>query len=154
VCGAVEICCGRSAVDSGLAGRILNAVPKSSHPLLRSLGQAIRSRRRERGLSQESLADIARIDRSYMSGVERGLRNVSILSVARIAGALQIPLSELFRPRRTAGGLRQEWSGDVWDLPAVAPPVEPIGAFVNAGPPAQAPGSPDSEWEPRDLSLG
>jgi transcriptional regulator with XRE-family HTH domain len=129
-------------------------VPKPSHPLLRSLGQAIRSRRRERGLSQESLADIARMDRSYMSGVERGLRNVSVLSVARIASALEVPLSDLFRLRRSAGRLRQDWSGEAWEVPAAAAPAEPIAHFVNAGLPAQTSEPPASGWEPRDLSLG
>jgi transcriptional regulator with XRE-family HTH domain len=55
----------------------------------------IRQLRRQKGLSQEVLADLAHIDRSYMSSVERGLRNVSVLNVARIATALQVPLSDL-----------------------------------------------------------
>ena len=41
------------------------------------------------------LADLAHLDRSYMSSVERGLRNVSVLNVARIATALEVPLSDL-----------------------------------------------------------
>ncbi len=55
----------------------------------------IRSLRRERGLSQETLADLADIDRSYMSGVERGLRNISVLNLSRVARALDVPLVEL-----------------------------------------------------------
>ena len=55
----------------------------------------IRSLRRERGLSQETLADLADIDRSYMSGVERGLRNISVLNLSRVAKALDVPLVEL-----------------------------------------------------------
>src|SRR6185503_12529924 len=61
---------------------ILN-VTKPSHPILRNLGVVIRQLRRQKGLSQEVLADLAHIDRSYMS------------SVARIATALQVPLSDL-----------------------------------------------------------
>ena len=60
-----------------------------------SLGVTIRRLRRERGLSQEALADLAHIDRSYMSGIERGHRNISVLNVARIAGALRVPIPEL-----------------------------------------------------------
>jgi len=66
-----------------------------SHPLLRSLGANIRALRIERGLSQETLADLADIDRSYMSGIERGLRNISVLNMARIAAALQVSLGDL-----------------------------------------------------------
>lgn len=72
---------------------------RPAHPLLRTIGLSIRSLRRERGLSQEALADLAHIDRSYMSSVERGLRNISILNVGRIATALDVPLRDLLGPR-------------------------------------------------------
>lgn len=65
------------------------------HPLLRTIGYTIRTFRLERGLSQESLADRANIDRSYMSGIERGLRNISILNIARIASALDVSIRDL-----------------------------------------------------------
>ena len=74
---------------------MISHVAKPSHPILRNLGVVIRQLRRQKGLSQEVLADLAHIDRSYMSSVERGLRNVSVLNVARIATALQVPLSDL-----------------------------------------------------------
>jgi transcriptional regulator with XRE-family HTH domain len=70
-----------------------------AHPLLQTLGLTIRSLRRERGLSQEALADLAQIDRSYMSSVERGLRNISVLNIARIAKALDVPVRDLLGPR-------------------------------------------------------
>jgi transcriptional regulator with XRE-family HTH domain len=70
-------------------------------PLLRTIGLTIRGLRRERGLSQEALADLAQIDRSYMSSVERGLRNVSVLNIARIAAALDVPARDLLGPRET-----------------------------------------------------
>jgi|SRR5262249_21760288 len=72
---------------------------RTADPLLRTIGLTIRSLRRERGLSQESLAELAEIDRSYMSSVERGLRNVSVLNVARIAAALDVPVRDLLGPR-------------------------------------------------------
>lgn len=48
----------------------------------------MRAARRERGLSQEALADAAKIDRSHLGKIERGERNVSVLNLARIAAAL------------------------------------------------------------------
>jgi transcriptional regulator with XRE-family HTH domain len=72
---------------------------RTAHPLLQTLGVTIRSLRRERGLSQEALADLAQIDRSYMSSVERGLRNISVLNIARIAKALDVPVRDLLGPR-------------------------------------------------------
>ena len=70
-------------------------MPTSVHPLLRTIGHTIRTFRMDRGLSQESLADRANIDRSYMSGIERGLRNISILNIARIASALGVSIRDL-----------------------------------------------------------
>ena len=70
-------------------------VDRIPHPILSELGVTIRRLRRQRGLSQEALADLAHIDRSYMSGIERGRRNISVLNVARIAAALRVPLGDL-----------------------------------------------------------
>ena len=68
---------------------------KRPNALLGQLGTTIRRLRRQKGLSQEALADLAHVDRSYMSGIERGLRNISVLHIARIAMALQVPLCDL-----------------------------------------------------------
>ena len=74
-------------------------MPRIPHPLLKSIGQTIRSLRRQRRLTQEALADLANIDRSYMSSIERGQRNISVLNVARIASALEVPLCHLLKER-------------------------------------------------------
>ena len=66
------------------------------HPILRQLGRRIRDLRAAKGWSQEYLAEEAGIDRSYMSGVERGVRNVSVLNLARIAKALGVHVALLF----------------------------------------------------------
>ncbi len=68
------------------------------------------------------MASLANIDRSYMSSVERGLRNVSVLNIARIAGALGVPVWELFypQPRRT-GGTRRRLTPDRSNDPDPAP---------------------------------
>ncbi len=59
------------------------------------LGAAIRQRRKEIGLSQETLAVDAGLDRSYMGGVERGEHNLSVMNLQRIAIALQTKMSSL-----------------------------------------------------------
>lgn len=59
------------------------------------IGQRVRARRRELTLSQEALADAAGIDRSHMGKIERGERNVTILSLAKIANALDCELAHL-----------------------------------------------------------
>jgi len=55
----------------------------------------MRERRNELGLSQEALAHECGLDRTYISGCERRLRNPSLISVERIANALEIPASAL-----------------------------------------------------------
>ena len=68
----------------------------AKHPALKRLGARIRELRHERHLSQEALADAAQIGRSYMSGIERGVRNCSALHLLRIARALNITVGDLF----------------------------------------------------------
>lgn len=59
------------------------------------LGEAIRLVRKGLGLSQETLADSAGIDRSHMGKIERGERNVTFLNLAKIASAMNCRPSEL-----------------------------------------------------------
>lgn len=59
-------------------------------------GTAVKFRREELGLTQEDLADKAGIHRTYLSDVERGTRNLSLLNIERLAAALAMPMSELF----------------------------------------------------------
>jgi transcriptional regulator with XRE-family HTH domain len=66
------------------------------HPALKRLGSRIRELRRRQGLSQEALADVAHIGRSYMSGIERGVRNCSTLHLFRLAKALRVRVADLF----------------------------------------------------------
>jgi transcriptional regulator with XRE-family HTH domain len=70
----------------------------TSSSLLASLGERVRGRRKELGLSQEALADLAGIDRSHMGKIERGERNVTVLNVERIATALQVDVWDLMKP--------------------------------------------------------
>ena len=71
-----------------------------THPLyLQSLlASNVRLVRVARGLSQEELADRASLDRTYISSIERRLRNVSIQNIQRLALALQVDPRELLDP--------------------------------------------------------
>ena len=63
--------------------------------ILRTLGQNVRHRRETRGLTQEKLAEKSNLDSTYISGIERGLRNPGIKNVARLAKALGFTTAEL-----------------------------------------------------------
>ncbi|MCP4597882.1 helix-turn-helix transcriptional regulator [Neptuniibacter sp.] len=61
-----------------------------------AFGQRIRAIRKEKGLSQESLAALADIDRSYMGHIERGEKNITLTKIYQIAKALDVRPSNLF----------------------------------------------------------
>ncbi len=69
---------------------------RKKHPALIKLGENIRELRKTKGFSQESFADQAGLDRTYMGGVERGERNLATLNLIRIAAALGVEVGELF----------------------------------------------------------
>lgn len=66
--------------------------------LQQALGQNLRTYRVERGMSQEAMADFLGVHRTYMGGVERGERNLTLRSVERIAIRLGIDPLELLKP--------------------------------------------------------
>ena len=59
-------------------------------------GRAIRRIREEQEINQEEAAERCGLHRTYYSGIERGVRNVSLLNIERIAKGLKTPLPELF----------------------------------------------------------
>ena len=61
----------------------------------RVLGENIRARRKQTGFSQEKLAEQADLHPVYVGNVERGEENISIDSLARIAHALNVSISDL-----------------------------------------------------------
>ncbi len=62
-----------------------------------AVGKRIKELRNRLGISQEELADIAELDRTYITSVECGRRNISIVNLSKLAEALQITLSDFFR---------------------------------------------------------
>ena len=65
-------------------------------PAHAAFGQTIRAIRNRRAISQESLALQCGLDRTYISGIERGTRNPSLTNILKIAAALDVRPAELF----------------------------------------------------------
>lgn len=60
------------------------------------VGKRVKELRKNMGISQEELADMVGLDRTYITSVERGKRNISIVNVEKLAKALQVSLAEFF----------------------------------------------------------
>lgn len=60
----------------------------------------MRELRSAKGLSQEALALACDLDRTYIGGVERGERNISLVNIHKIAAALNVPAADLFADAR------------------------------------------------------
>ncbi|HEY5246379.1 MAG TPA: helix-turn-helix transcriptional regulator [Acidimicrobiales bacterium] len=63
--------------------------------LQRQLGRGLRAHRKARGLSQEEFADVAGVHRTFISGLERGERNVTLRTVERLADRLHVDPMDL-----------------------------------------------------------
>ncbi len=70
-------------------------MPQTTDPRQRSLGEAVRRIRKERGLTQEELYHVSRVHRNHISALERGALNPSYQTMLRITDALEISLSRL-----------------------------------------------------------
>jgi len=64
---------------------------------LKIFGENIKKIREEKGFSQEELANIAEFDRTYISLIERGKRNLSLLNICKFAKALEVKPYELIK---------------------------------------------------------
>ena len=67
-----------------------------SEKILIQFGRAVRTVRRDRGISQERLADICGLHRTYVSDIELGKRNISLENIEKIAAAFSMSITELF----------------------------------------------------------
>jgi transcriptional regulator with XRE-family HTH domain len=68
------------------------------HSDIRSrFGKRVRDLRKKKGLSQEAFADSCGLDRTYVSGIERGVRNPSLVNLEKLADALGVSLSDMFK---------------------------------------------------------
>lgn len=91
--------CGTWSVEYGASPRnhprVPNLTSRRQDPALVSLGQALRQIRLSKSISQEKLALVAEVDRSYVGRVERGDNNVAVLTLVRLASALGISVATL-----------------------------------------------------------
>lgn len=65
-------------------------------PILLAFGQRVQELRKERNLSQEQLADIAGVHRTYIGMIERAEKNITLCNIERIAKALKVSIKDLF----------------------------------------------------------
>lgn len=65
--------------------------------LQNNFGKRVREVRTKEGLSQEKLGFESGLDRTYISGIERGERNPSLINIGKIAKALKVSLEKLFK---------------------------------------------------------
>lgn len=61
-----------------------------------AVGKRVKELRNKIGISQEELADNAQLDRTYITSVECGKRNISIVNIEKLANALNVTLKEFF----------------------------------------------------------
>jgi transcriptional regulator with XRE-family HTH domain len=71
----------------------------ASPSLLATLAENVRARRKALGLSQEALADLCGLHRTYIGSVERQERNVSLSTLEALSGALGLQVPDLLTPR-------------------------------------------------------
>ena len=64
--------------------------------ILKKLGERIKELRKKASISQEKLAELAALDRTYINSVENGRRNISIINIEKIVNALDISLKDFF----------------------------------------------------------
>ncbi len=71
------------------------AYDASEQRLLREFGDRLKAHRSASGLSQEQLAEVSKLHRTYVGSCERGQRNVSLLNIVKMATALNLDVTEL-----------------------------------------------------------
>ena len=65
--------------------------------VLKKFGEKVRQLRKAKNLSQENLADRAELHRTYIGMIERAEKNITLINIEKIAKALEVNISELFK---------------------------------------------------------
>lgn len=66
-------------------------------PILLSFGKRVQELRKTKGISQEELASLAGVHRTYIGMIERAEKNITLCNIEKIANALNISISDLFQ---------------------------------------------------------
>ena len=66
-----------------------------NEPILIKFGKKIQEERKKRGLSQEKLAELAGLHRTYIGMIERGEKNITLSNIEKIANAFKIKISDI-----------------------------------------------------------
>lgn len=74
----------------------MSCMNNHSNKTLMTFGNSLRLIRKSQGLTQEELAQVCGLDRTYISGLERGVRNPSLLVIVKISTILNTSLGDLF----------------------------------------------------------
>jgi transcriptional regulator with XRE-family HTH domain len=75
---------------------ILKLAMEVKEKILIKFGEKVRDLRKERGLSQEQLAHLADLHRTYIGMIERAEKNITLINVEKIANALNVSINNLF----------------------------------------------------------
>ena len=65
--------------------------------ILKQFGQKVRRQRQDLGLSQEELAELASVHRTYVGMIERGEKNITLRNIEKFSKALKVPVHELLK---------------------------------------------------------
>ncbi len=87
------IVCGINVI-SGVGIAFMDKLGEQEAKML--FGAKVRHLRQGRGMSQKALALACNLDRTYVGGVERGKRNISLITIHKLSRALGVPVKELF----------------------------------------------------------
>lgn len=85
-------------MDASLVWRQTVCVNTEQQKFLNNFGKRLAEIRKQKGITQEALADIVELHRTYIGFIEQGKRNPSIVNIYKITKALKISLNELFKP--------------------------------------------------------
>lgn len=70
---------------------------KPKQQILKKFGEVVRSERKKKNLSQEQLAELADVHRTYIGMIERAEKNITLINIEKIANALKIPVWKLLK---------------------------------------------------------
>ncbi len=67
------------------------------HPILRLFGNNVQKIRKQKNISQEQLAELAHVHRTYIGMIERAERNITLINMEKIANALDVEIADLLK---------------------------------------------------------